>query len=460
MPVILLDLPVEDARLLNVALNQIGGEWDADLLARLLIDLRATADRDLTLSGFAEADLADLLTRFDQREKRARPERFDLEEALAEYDREASGIAPGAGWQLGAHRLFRGDATDAAFLARCLGDGPAALVVTEPALQRGLRRPRWPGARRARPASDQRRHARRGVGALLPGLGGGPDGQRGRRPIRLHELQGVAPGRPGAGRGRGALVGHDHLGQGPLHAGPGRLSAPVRADLVRLAGGAPAALGRRARSGRCLVHPASRRLAAAPHPEAAGTGRARDRELQHPRRHGPGPLLRRRHDADRLRTYGALRGRDRARPPLRGGDDRALGGVHGRGRRAACQALKGNGRPCRAPALRAGSACFWHAAESREDAAEARRLGGLRRRREGTVGGAYGLEGFRTGADLQRVLELALADTLELENTVPRTRALTQLVAVAARVKETTELEARLRALEDGVWRETPDAGS
>ena len=128
--------------------------------------------------------------------------------------------------------------------------------------------------------------------------------------------------------------------------------------------------------------------------------------------------------------------------------------------RHTCRALKGNGRPCRAPALHAGSACFWHAPESREAAAEARRLGGLRRRREGTVGGAYALEGFRTGADLQRVLELALADTLELENTVPRTRALTQLVSVAARVKETTELEARLRALEVGVGREAPDAGS
>ena len=82
VPVILLDLTAEDARLLNVALNQIGGEWDADLLARLLIDLRATAARDLTLSGFAEADLQDLLTRFDQRERRDRPERFDLDEAL------------------------------------------------------------------------------------------------------------------------------------------------------------------------------------------------------------------------------------------------------------------------------------------------------------------------------------------------------------------------------------------
>ena len=132
VPVILLDLTAADARLLNVALNRIGGEWDQDLLARLLIDLRATAARDLTLSGFAEPDLQDLLTRFDQREKRDRPERFDLEEALATYDREASGIAPGAGWQLGAHRLFRGDATDAAFVARCLGGQPADLVFTDP----------------------------------------------------------------------------------------------------------------------------------------------------------------------------------------------------------------------------------------------------------------------------------------------------------------------------------------
>ena len=132
VPVILLDLPVEDARLLNVALNQIGGDWDADLLARLLIDLQETTARDLTLSGFAEADLQALLTRFDRREKRDRPERFDLEEALAAYDRDATGIAPGAGWQLGAHRLFQGDATDAAFVTRCLGGQPADMVFTDP----------------------------------------------------------------------------------------------------------------------------------------------------------------------------------------------------------------------------------------------------------------------------------------------------------------------------------------
>ena len=132
VPVILLDLSADDARLLNIALNQIGGDWDADLLARLLIDLQATGERDLTLSGFGDDDLQALLTRFDQQEKRDRPERFDLDEALAAYDREASGIAPGAGFQLGDHRLFRGDATDEAFVAQCLGGQPAALAFTDP----------------------------------------------------------------------------------------------------------------------------------------------------------------------------------------------------------------------------------------------------------------------------------------------------------------------------------------
>ena len=132
VPVILLDVTAEDARLLNLALNRIGGAWDQDLLARLLIDLRATADCDLTLSGFAESDLQDLLSRFDQREKRDRPERFDLEDALAAYDRDATGIAPGAGWQLGAHRLFQGDATDAAFVSGCLGGSPADVAFTDP----------------------------------------------------------------------------------------------------------------------------------------------------------------------------------------------------------------------------------------------------------------------------------------------------------------------------------------
>ena len=171
VPVILLDLPAEDARLLNVALNRIGGEWDADLLARLLIDLRATADRDLTLSGFAEADLQDLLTRFDQREKRARPERFDLDEALAAVDREASGIAPrrrlAAGRPPPLPRRRHGRGVRGPVPGR-RARGPG---LHRSPIQRVLRRPRRPGGRRARPGASSTTPCPRTSGSASAGPG-------------------------------------------------------------------------------------------------------------------------------------------------------------------------------------------------------------------------------------------------------------------------------------------------
>src|SRR5665811_999292 len=52
VPVTYLDLSIEQARLLNLALNKIGGSFDEQLLARLLADLQASPDVDLSLSGF------------------------------------------------------------------------------------------------------------------------------------------------------------------------------------------------------------------------------------------------------------------------------------------------------------------------------------------------------------------------------------------------------------------------
>ena len=41
--------------------------------------------------------------------------------------------------------------------------------------------------------------------------------------------------------------------------------------------------------------------------------------------------------------------------------------------------------------MRSGSHCFWHAPDKSDEAAKARRLGGLRRKRERTIAGAYDL---------------------------------------------------------------------
>ncbi len=72
VPVIWLDLSVEQARLLGLALNKISGSWDEALLARLLGELQATPDVDVSLSGFGEDEIRDLLRSLDAREKRER----------------------------------------------------------------------------------------------------------------------------------------------------------------------------------------------------------------------------------------------------------------------------------------------------------------------------------------------------------------------------------------------------
>jgi len=131
VPVIWLDVSVEQARLLGLALNKISGTWDDALLARLLADLQATPDLDLTLSGFGEDEVKELLRSLEAREKRERPEAFDLEEALEEA-RRAPRTKPGDLWQLGDHRLLCGDATNAADVARLLDGAAPTLLATDP----------------------------------------------------------------------------------------------------------------------------------------------------------------------------------------------------------------------------------------------------------------------------------------------------------------------------------------
>ena len=89
-----------------------------------------------------------------------------------------------------------------------------------------------------------------------------------------------------------------------------------------------------------------------------------------------------------------------------------------------CKFVKPGGDPCRAPPLREGDYCRMHSPEHATEVAEARRLGGLRRRREKTIEGAYGYEGIRSVDHIQRVLEIAVLDTLGLENSISRSRTL------------------------------------
>ncbi len=131
VPVTWLDVSVEQARLLGLALNKISGSWDDALLARLLADLAATPELDLTLSGFGEDEVKELLRSLETREKREHVESFDLDEALAEARRTPRTKA-GDLWQLGEHRLLCADATSADDVARLLDGAAPKLLTTDP----------------------------------------------------------------------------------------------------------------------------------------------------------------------------------------------------------------------------------------------------------------------------------------------------------------------------------------
>jgi hypothetical protein len=116
--------------------------------------------------------------------------------------------------------------------------------------------------------------------------------------------------------------------------------------------------------------------------------------------------------------------------------------------RRTCRTILANGEPCRAAPRVEGNHCFWHDPETADDAQQARRLGGQRRRREGVVSGAYDFQGLATVPEIRRILEVAAIDTLGLDNGVQRNRTLVAVAQAATRLMEVGELADRVAELE------------
>jgi len=109
------------------------------------------------------------------------------------------------------------------------------------------------------------------------------------------------------------------------------------------------------------------------------------------------------------------------------------------------------GEACRMAPLKEGEFCWAHSPEHAQEAQEARRLGGLRRKREATLSGAYDLEGLGTVNDIQRMVEIAGLDTLGMENSLARNRTLLYAASTALKALEVGEVAERLAALEQAV---------
>ena len=118
---------------------------------------------------------------------------------------------------------------------------------------------------------------------------------------------------------------------------------------------------------------------------------------------------------------------------------------------SSCAGSHPDGRRCRSWPIKGEPYCLWHSPEREEEAADARRLGGLRRRREKAVSGAYDFVGLGSVEAIRRILEIATIDVLGLENSIVRSRTLISAALAAAKLLETGELEERIATFEAAI---------
>jgi hypothetical protein len=113
--------------------------------------------------------------------------------------------------------------------------------------------------------------------------------------------------------------------------------------------------------------------------------------------------------------------------------------------RRTCAHVYVDERTCGAAPQRGKRLCYFHDPEKSAEAEEARRLGGMRRRKERTVAIAYDVSGLASIGDIRRLLEIAAFDALSMENSPARVRLLVNTASEATRLLE-AEREAALNA--------------
>ncbi|MEI8394913.1 MAG: ParB N-terminal domain-containing protein, partial [Rhodospirillaceae bacterium] len=133
VPVVVVDhLSETQRRAYVIADNQLtlSSRWDDELLAGLLHELNSQ-NFDLDLLGFSAAQLDDLMAPLEDDEPAAGGGDDGAEDEVPEPAAQPVSRL-GDLWLLGEHRLFCGDSTDPAAVARLMAGDAAALLFTSP----------------------------------------------------------------------------------------------------------------------------------------------------------------------------------------------------------------------------------------------------------------------------------------------------------------------------------------
>ena len=125
VPCAVVDIDKTREKALNIALNKITGEWDEQMLADLLMDLKE-ADYDLDYTGFEAPEVEQLFSNIY--DKKVKEDDFDVDKELQQPCFSQLGDL----WCLGKHRVICGDSTGEEIYTRLMDGQLANLVLTDP----------------------------------------------------------------------------------------------------------------------------------------------------------------------------------------------------------------------------------------------------------------------------------------------------------------------------------------
>lgn len=125
---VVLDIPKDKEKALNLSLNRITGEWNDDLLTQLLSELSALENFDMQLTGFDSKEIDELLANINTLQEKE--ENFNIDLELTNITEPKT--KPGDLYLLGQHRVLCGDSTIADNYNLLMQGKLADMIFTDP----------------------------------------------------------------------------------------------------------------------------------------------------------------------------------------------------------------------------------------------------------------------------------------------------------------------------------------
>lgn len=147
--VVYVELNKTDEKALNIALNKISGDWDADKLEDLIREISLESDFDVELTGFTLDEIDTMFSGNLEEAEEVIDRKVDKLDVIddsdnideAEAEKNPRNIKLGDVFKLGRHILMCGDSTDKEQVLKLIGENKVELLMTDPPYDQNYNNP-------------------------------------------------------------------------------------------------------------------------------------------------------------------------------------------------------------------------------------------------------------------------------------------------------------------------------